>query len=83
MRQQLKDAIKMKESLKEDIFLSAFQQSNPEFWETYYWIAEYYKSQNKKTAAIYYYKLALSKEVNAKSEVEKMNNAIQILNAGN
>lgn len=83
MRQQLKDAIKMKESLKEDIFLSAFQQSNPEFWETYYWIAEYYKSRNKKTAAIYYYKLALSKEVNAKSEVEKMNNAIQILNAGN
>ena len=76
MRQQLKDVIKTKGSIKEDIFIQAFQQSNPEFWETYFWIAEYYRSNGSKQNAINYYEKAMTKEVNAKSEIEKIKRLI-------
>ncbi len=49
-----------------------FIQSNPEFWETYYWLAEYEHMRGRNSSAISYLQTALTKEVNDKHEVDKM-----------
>jgi hypothetical protein len=81
MKQTIKDAIDGKKPLEnEPAFITTFKQTNPEFWETYFYIAEYFRSQNNKQQAVRLYETALSKEVNDTHERDKMITAIKKLN---
>ncbi len=76
MRKQIKQAIKNKESLQnESTFIAQFTASNPEFWETHFWIGKYYRMQNNSQQASSAFKKALTKEIHdtrEKQNIEKL-----------
>jgi isopenicillin-N N-acyltransferase like protein len=47
-----------------------FINSNPEYFETYFILGNYYKDQNQKDQALKYYNLALSKEITTMQDKE-------------
>ncbi len=80
LKQQIKRATNQKKELNnEKIIASNFVQYNPEFWETYQLLAEYYKAKNDKTSAVKYFDLALTKEINDAHEADKMRMEIKSL----
>lgn len=63
--------------VKEEIII-AFINSNPEYFETYYILGNYYKDRNMKDQAIKYYNLALSKEVTTIQDREAIEKELSI-----
>ncbi len=80
LKQQIKKATDNRSALSnEEAVTESFVKFNPEFWETYFYLAEYYKSKNDKSSAKRYFELALAKEVNDKHEVNKMQTNLKAL----
>lgn len=76
----LKDAVRKKAVLENQLaFTGEFIKSNPEYWETYYWLGELYHAQKKNDKALVFYHEALTKEVNDKNEVMKLKKLIKSL----
>lgn len=57
---------------KINLDVNSFIQLNPEYWESYFWVGEYFASKKQFRQAIQYYNLALTKEINDKSETRKI-----------
>ncbi len=71
LKQKIKDAVHHHQTLgNEQATLQRFNHSNPQFWETPYWTGEYYYSQNKSDSAVYYFNIALTKEINDTHETD-------------
>ena len=59
--------------------ISNFISCNPEYFETYYLLGNYFRDENNQTNAIKYYKLALTKEITTvqdKDAIEKEINSL-------
>lgn len=70
-KQQIKDAIKQKRIITdENNFAERMINTNPEFWETYYWLGEYFYSRKQRAIAKRYFEAALSKEINDLNEAQ-------------
>ncbi len=79
---QIKKAIDEKQALEnENAFEANMIKADPQYWETYYWLGRYFKSRKNNSKAIAYFKTALSKEVNDKSEVADMEKELKQLTA--
>lgn len=77
LKQEITRSIQKKSVLKnEKSTLDQFQNSNPEFWETYSLIARYYSMLGNKTAALTHYEMALTKEINDTHEADKIKEQI-------
>lgn len=64
-KQQAKDAAKKNTTLpNENAFEKKMIAANPEFWETYYWLGEYYSAKGNNAKAESLWKIALTKEIN-------------------
>jgi isopenicillin-N N-acyltransferase like protein len=76
-KQQTKDAVKKNSFIPDE---AAFEKkmiaANPQFWETYYWLGEYYASQKKNDKAVLLWRTALSKEINDLHEREAIEKRI-------
>jgi lipopolysaccharide biosynthesis regulator YciM len=69
MRTDLRRHIGNKEPISNDgVFAAKFVQTNPNFWETHYWLGEYYRTTGDKQKARRYYETALRKEINTLQE---------------
>lgn len=80
-KKQLRDAVLKEEAVSsEENVIAGIQKANPEFWETYYWIAEYQKMRGRNAEASAMLQKALTKEVNDQREVRKMEQLINELN---
>ncbi len=79
----IKADIKEKKALDgdESAFANYMIAADPNYWETYYWLGEYYRSRGNKQKAVGYYKTALGKEVNDKHEVWDMEKLVKQLSA--
>jgi len=78
LKMEIKKAIKQKAFTSfNNITLTEIVQRNPNYWEAYYWVAEYLQAKGDKKGAQHYFELALTKEVNAQSEVEKIKRLIE------
>lgn len=76
-KQQAKDAAKTNTSIPDEVaFEKKMIAANPQFWETYYWLGEYYASQKKNDKAVSLWKTALSKEINDLHEREAIEKRI-------
>lgn len=75
LKQEIKQHIKAKQ-FGIDAKAQSIIAANPEYWEAYFWAAEYERAKGNKQKAIALYEQALSKEVNARSEVEKIQSLI-------
>lgn len=60
-----------------DIIIEQFIDSNPESYDTYWTIGEYYKKTGKLNKAVFYYNLALTKEVATTKEAIKIKESIK------
>ena len=79
---QIKIAIDKGNALQDEAgFENSMINADPQYWETYYWLGRYFKSRKNKDKAVAYFKMALSKEVNDKSEVDDMQKEIKSLQA--
>lgn len=76
LKQQIKQHIKA-QNFSIDEQIPQIIAANPEYWESYFWAAEYERAQGNKQRAFTYYKQALSKEINTQSEVENIKKAIE------
>ena len=77
---EIKKAIEEKQPIEnESAFEANMIKADPEYWETYYWLGRYFKSRRNKDKALAYFKAAISKEVNDKSEVADMQKQIKEL----
>ena len=59
--------------------INNFIQCNPEFWETYQLIGEYFKSRNDKDKARIFFDLALTREINDTHESDKIREELKAL----
>jgi len=83
-RLQLRNAIHQKQKLDAESDVEAgIVKANPEFWETYYYLGEYYRLERNKAKALSYFQTALTKEINDKGEVENIEKKIKELNSKN
>lgn len=81
-KEQIKKAIDDKRPVENEAVLEANMiKADPEYWETYYWLGRYFKSRNNKNKAVAYFKTALGKEVNDRSEVNNMQKQLKELQA--
>jgi len=62
LKRQIEDAVKKKQSLKPSILLG-IQNANPEYWESYYIVGEYYYRKKYYTAALNAFQKASTKEI--------------------
>lgn len=82
LKQQIKKATHQHQILSnEKNALAEFIRFNPEFWETYQTLAEYYKSKKDNSRAVQYFELAMTKEVNDTHETDKMKKEVEELKA--
>jgi hypothetical protein len=73
LKEQIKEAMELKVQVPGIENLdSTFIDANPEFWETYNVLGEYYKDRGDKPKAKKYFDLALTKEINDTHEAEKI-----------
>ena len=80
LREEIKEATKNKHLLNnENQSVASFTNDNSEFWETYFYLGEYYKSRNDKPTSIKYFTTALNKEINDTHEADKMREEIKRL----
>ena len=79
----IKTALKEKKPIEGDetAFVNTMIAADPNYWETYYWLGEYFRSRGNKEKAIAYYKTAMGKEVNDKHEVWDMEKLVKQLSA--
>lgn len=78
LKNEIKRAIKQKTYTSfNNTTLTEIVQRNPNYWEAYYWVAEFLQAKGDKKGAQHYFELALTKEVNAQSEVEKIKRQIE------
>lgn len=70
------NCVKSKSALNTTIE-NAFIVSNPEQYEVYALLGDYYATQKNNLKAIYYYKLALSKEIPLQKEVQHITEQLQ------
>ncbi|MBK7148233.1 MAG: hypothetical protein IPH78_05260 [Bacteroidetes bacterium] len=78
IKKEIRQAVLQEKPLPQEQNLTAnFIATNPEFWETYYWLAEYEQMRGRKSNAVALLKTALTKEVNDRHEVEKMEKQLQ------
>ncbi|MCX6198998.1 MAG: C45 family autoproteolytic acyltransferase/hydrolase [Bacteroidetes bacterium] len=78
LKQEIKHATNDKKELNnEKNTANNFIQFNPEFWETYFYLGEYYKAKSDKASAKKYFDLALTKEINDTHEADKMREEIK------
>ncbi len=71
--------VKRKHNVKYSIdskTISNFIQSNPELWETYFILGNYYSDEKNTTEALKYYNLALSKEITTLQDKEAIEKSI-------
>jgi hypothetical protein len=59
--------------------VTAFISSNPEYWETYFILGNYYKDRNDKRSAAWYYRTALEKEITTLQDKEAVEKAVSEL----
>ncbi len=59
--------------------ITNFINSNPEYFETYFILGDYYKDKNKPTEALKYYTLALTKEVTTVQDKEAIEKQISLI----
>ena len=50
--------------------ITTFINSNPEYWETYFILGNYYRDENNAVEALKYYNLALTKEITTMQDKE-------------
>lgn len=80
LKVQIKKAVNSQQQLEnEPAMVANFISYNPEFWETYQLLGDYYKERKSKPEAIKYYSLALTKEINDTHEADKLRNEINAL----
>lgn len=80
-KQQVKAVIKNRETISnEQSFTSRMTAANPEFWETYYWLGEYFNSRKETALAKQYYEKALTKEINDQREADAIRKQLKELN---
>lgn len=80
LKLQIKKATNEKVKLpNEEAVVLDFVAYNPEFWETYQLLGEYYRTQKNKPEAIKYFNRALDKEINDTHEADKMREEIKAL----
>lgn len=78
LKNEIKKAIKQKAfTTVNNTTLTEIVQRNPNYWEAYYWVAEFLQAKGDKKGAQHYFELALTKEVNAQSEVDKIKRQIE------
>ena len=53
-------------------FIQQFPSANPEFWETYFILGNYYKNKKNKKAAVWYYRIASSMEITTIQDKEQI-----------
>lgn len=75
LKQEIKQHIKLK-NFSIDEKTKNIIAANPEYWEAYFWAAEYERAQGNKEKAVALYKQALTKEINTQSEAEKIKSLI-------
>lgn len=77
MRKQLTQAEHSKKTIEnESEFISKFIACNPELWETYYDIANYFLAVKDKQKAKKYYEMALQKDISSLQEAEQVKSLI-------
>jgi isopenicillin-N N-acyltransferase-like protein len=80
LKQKIKDAIHQKDALNNETEnAEAFIQDNPEFWETYQLLGEYYQTKGNKKEAERYYDMALSKEISNTHEADEIREQLKSL----
>ncbi len=80
-KQQIKEAVKHKQAISsEQDFALRMTAANPEFWETYYWLGEYFSSRKQTALAKQYYEKALTKEINDTHEADAIRKQLNELN---
>lgn len=80
MKQTILQATAQKKPLlNEQIFIEKFIQSNPQLWETYSIVGNYYFAQSKNATAKKYISQALQLDVSSKQEEEKLKSLMQSL----
>ncbi len=57
--------------------IATFISSNPEYYETYFLLGNYFKDENKKEEANKYYNIALTKEITTVQDKEAIQNSIK------
>ena len=73
LKQQIKRATHQKKDLNnEQSTIERFIQFNPEFWETYQLLAEYFNAKGDKSSERKYFESALTKEINDTHEADKI-----------
>lgn len=73
LKQTIAESIRLKKRLNNDNgILAELIASNPEFWESYYWVASYHHSIGNYRQAKQYYETALTKEINDQRETDKI-----------
>ncbi|MFN8311158.1 MAG: C45 family peptidase, partial [Chitinophagales bacterium] len=78
-RAAIKLAIHNKKRLtNEQQILQRIVASNPEYFESYLWCGKYLQAFGRKEEAVKYYRQALTKEVNAKSEADQISHLIEV-----
>lgn len=68
------DKVKLEDENK---VVNTFIQCNPELWETYQVLGDYFKSNNNKSNAKKYFDLALTKEINDTHDADKIRQEIK------
>jgi isopenicillin-N N-acyltransferase like protein len=78
---EIKTAIKEKKTVapNENTFAHNMIAADPNYWENYYWLGEYFRSRGEKEKAVDYYKKAMSKEVNDRHEIWDMEKLVKQL----
>ncbi len=80
LKKQIKLATNNKKELKNEAeTTNNFIQYNPEFWETYQLLGEYFKSRKDKSNGKKYFDLALTKEINDTHEADKIREELKAL----
>ena len=79
---QLEHAINTRSVISgETATMQAMIASNPQYWETYDWIGQYFKMKKDNKKALEYFKMALTKEINDKMEEQEIAKCVSELTA--
>jgi predicted choloylglycine hydrolase len=79
--EMIRNAINGKHPLDTDdnVFAKQMEATNPAYWETYFWLGEYFNFRKNKAKALVYYKRALALEINTVDEADKVKKRIAAL----
>ena len=80
LRDQIKQATSLKQELDENV-ISSFVETNPNYYETYRIIGNYYFNMNNLSSANTFYQKALTKEIAYKEDAEFIRTKISEINS--